>query len=183
MNKLRPTLWRTCRVLSNENRLKLLWRLMQEGEMSMGRLAQSVGLSDPSASVHLRALNSRGLIKAERRNLYVFYSAEANAEVEYAAELLEALRECHASAISYSQVMRFATAFTHPRRIDIVRALAKGEMQEIALSQKTQISPQSLYRHVKKLLDRGFVTKVGDVVGLKAQDTPMGKVLLDAALG
>ncbi len=182
MEKLRPTLWRTCRVLSNESRLKLLWRLMQEGEMSMTRLAQSVDLSAPSASKHLRALNSRGLIKAERRGLYLFYSAEANAGVDYASELLEALHECYLNAVSYSQIIRWATAFTHPRRIAIVRALNGTGMPTAALSIKTHISPESLFRHVKKLEKRGFVKKTGEIVCLVGHDMPFGQALLNAAL-
>lgn len=182
MKKLHPTLWRTCRVLSNENRLKLLWRLMQEGESSMGQLAKSVGMGEPSASMHLRALNSRGLIKAERRKLYVFYSVEANTEVEHASDLLEALRICHANGASYSQVVRNTTAFTHPRRISIVRVLSAGGMSTADLSMKTQISPQSLSRHLKKLVLREFVEKKGDLVCLKKQSHPLSKALLRAAL-
>lgn len=183
MSKLHPTVWRTCRVLSNESRLKLLWRLIQEGEMSMGCLGRSVGLSNPSASVHLRALNARGLLKVERRGLYAFYSLEANEDVHHANEILSALRNCYETAMSHSQVIQLTTAFTHPRRIAIVQALSNGGMDEVALSQKSQISPEALYRHLKKLVDRGFVVKVGDVVSLKEQDSVLGKTLLNAALG
>ena len=182
MNELRPTLWRTCRVLSDENRLRLLWRLMPGGEMSMTRLAESVGLSASSASKHLRALNSRGLIKAERRGLYLFYSAEANAGVDHAAELLEALRTCYSNAVSHSQIIRLATAFTHPRRIAIARALNGEGMPEAVLSVKTHISPESLFRHIKKLEKRGFIKKVGEIVYLVGHEMPFGQVLLDEAL-
>lgn len=183
MTKLHPTLWRTCRVLSNESRLKLLWRLLQEGEMSMGCLGQSVGLGNSSASVHLRALNGRGFLKVERRGLYVFYSVEANESVRHANEILEALRNCYENAVSYSQIMRLTTAFTHPRRIAIVQVLADGGMDEVALALQSQISPEALSRHLKKLEDRGFVVKVGDSVRLRDPDSLLGKTLLKAALG
>lgn len=182
MNKLRPTLWRTCRVLSNETRLKLLWRLMQEGEMSMGRLGASVGLSNSGASTHLRALGARGLLKAVRRGLYVFYSLEANNDVEHAAEIVDALRTCHDNAVSHSEVVKLATAFTHPRRIVIVRSLAEGRMDEGVLAHSTGISTQALYRHLKKLESRGFVARDGDHVTLLEQTSVLGEALLQAAL-
>ncbi len=182
MEKLRPTLWRTCRAISDESRLKLLWRLMQEGEMSMTQLAKSVGLSAPNASKHLRILNSRGLLKADRRGLYLFYSAEPNAGVDHAPELLEALCTCQANAVSYSEVIRLATAFTHLRRVAIVRALKNAAMPEAALSIATHISPESLYRHIRKLESRGFVKKEGERVWLEEQKKPLEKALLDAAL-
>jgi len=150
--------------------------------MSMTRLAQSVGLSASSASKHLRALNSRGLIKAERRGLYLFYSAEANTEVDCASELLEALRECYSNAVSHSQIIRWTTAFTHPRRIAIVRALNGAGLPAAALSIKTHISPESLFRHVRKLEKRGFVKKTGEIVCLIGHDMPFGQALLGAAL-
>ena len=183
MEKLRPSLWRTCRVLANESRLKLLWRLLQEGEMSMTQLAQSVGLSTSNASRHLRALGARGLIKAEQRGLFVFYSVEANVEVDHAPELLEALRACYLDAIPYHRIIRLATAFTHPRRITIVKALIGMEMTEAALSIKSRIPPQSLYRHVAKLERRGFVKKTKEIVCLiEEQEMPLERVLLGAAL-
>jgi DNA-binding transcriptional ArsR family regulator len=183
MEKLRPTLWRTCRVLSNETRLKLLWRLMQDGEMSMGRLGASLGLSGPSASVHLRALNARGLLKVERRGLYAFYSLGANNDVEHASELVAALHVCHGNAMSYSEVMRLTTAFTHPRRITIVQALSAGGLDEVCLARTTEISPQALCRHVKKLVDRGYVKENDEMVVLKEQHLTLGQTLLKAALG
>ena len=182
MKERKSALWRTCRVISNESRLKLLWRLIEVREMSMTRLAQSVGLGVANASKHLRLLQSHGLIGAEQRMRYLFYSAEANAGVDHASELLEALRACYSNAVSHSQIIRLATAFTHPRRIAIVRALNGAGMPEAALSIKTHISPESLFRHVKKLEKRGFVKKMGEIVCLVGHDMPFGQALLNAAL-
>ena len=55
-------------------------------------------------------------------------------------------------------------------------------MPEAALSIKTHISPEALYRHIRKLESRGFVKKEGERVWLVEQKGSLGKVLLDAAL-
>ena len=150
--------------------------------MPMGALAKSIGLREPNASSHLRALNARGLISAERRGVYVFYRAVPNPNVEQASVLLGKLKQCHENAEPFAKVVRLATAFTHPRRIDIVRTLAEADAGWAVLSVKTQISPQSLYRHVRKLTDRGFAESVDGLVRLTTPTHPLAVALLQAAL-
>lgn len=182
MKSLHPTVWRTCRVLANENRLKLLWRLFEYGEATMGQLANGTALSDPVASDYLRALNARGLIHSERRRNYVFYTPRSNPDVVHAASILDALKACYERVVPFDFVVYKATAFTHPRRIDIVRALQHGCVDESALSVRTQISPSALYRHVRKLVLREFLTKNGPVIELLDQKDRLSLALLSAAL-
>jgi DNA-binding transcriptional ArsR family regulator len=182
MEELSPTLWRTCRVLSNESRLRMLWRLFESGEMSMGQLARSCGLGESSASMHLRALNARGLISAERRKLYVFYASVANSKVRHATDLLDALKACHDKSDPIPWIINQTTAFTHLRRIEIVKALSHGNLGTVDLSLKTRISPLALYRHVRKLIARGYVENNQDELCLTVQSHPLGQALLSAAL-
>lgn len=183
MESLHPTVWRTCRVLSNTKRLQLLWKLLQVGESSVSQLGDAVGLSESAASTCLRALNTRGLILAERRKKYVFYRPEANPEVEHADRFLKMMRASFDGYMPLDLVAYHMTAFTHPRRMDIVRALNEGACDEIQLSIKTQISPQALYRHVRKLAARGYVEKGREVVSLLPQENPLARDLLAIVLG
>lgn len=182
MNSLHPTVWRTCRVIANETRLKLLWRLFQLEDSCMGQLARSVGVKEPAASSGLRALSARGLIGSERRGLYVFYKPEVNAEVEHAELVLTALRRCYDDIVPFKQVIHQATAFTHPRRIEIVRALEKGALDDLELSFKTQISIPALHRHLRKLRARGFIIKKNGKLTLQVPSDQLAAALLTAAL-
>ena len=182
MNTLHPTIWRTCRVLSNESRLKLLWQLFHLGKASVSELGNLVGLSEPVASSYLRALNARGLISPERQRTFVFYRLKANPEVAHAERMLLAMKTCWEGRVSFSDVTHQMTAFTHSRRIDIVRALSGGALEEAQLSVKTSISPQALYRHVEKLVSRGFVKKRGHVVQLLEPDAALSRALLEMVL-
>lgn len=74
------------------------------------------------------------------------------------------------------------TAFTHERRIRIVRALAGKPMGLYELRRSTGISLPSLLRHLRKLAARGFVSRgdQGYVVG--PPRSPLAKTLLNLAL-
>ncbi len=182
MDQLHPSLWRTCRVLANEKRLGLVWELFREGESSVTRLGDAVGMRNSMASAYLRAVNARGIILSRRENKYVFYRPEANPEVEGAVELLGGLRAAYEMFMPMSLVMKHLTAFTHERRIAAVQAVASGAMEESQLSVKTGISPQALYRHLKKLETRGYIQISKGMVLLSEQSHPLSSVLLTLAV-
>ena len=182
MADLHPSFWRTCRVLANENRLKLLWKLFQTGESSVIRLGESVGLSESVASTYLRALNSRGLIQPRRYKTTVLYRIEANPEVEGADKLLRALKNAYDNYAPVEMVFKSVTSFTHERRIKIVRVLSGGGMDQQQLSIHTGISPPALYRHIKKLKARGIVQKRDEIVYLLEPKDAFCKELLSLAV-
>lgn len=159
MHKLRPTLWRTCRVLANEQRLKLLYALFEKNNQCVFELANDIGISEAHASIHLRALNSRGLIQQVRRKMRLICSTEANTEVEAAQTLLAALRTCHQNKVPIRQLQKQATSFTHPRRIEIIQTIQTAGTTKQALCDQTHISASALDRHLNKLELRGFVKK------------------------
>lgn len=62
----------TLRLLGNEKRLLVLCRLAIAGEMSVGELADAVGLSQSALSQHLGRLRADGLV-APRREAQVLH--------------------------------------------------------------------------------------------------------------
>lgn len=80
---------RLLRLLANERRLALLCHLIDEGEATVGRLAEAVGLSQPALSQHLAKLREDGLVVARREATSLHYRL-ADARV---ARLLVTLRD------------------------------------------------------------------------------------------
>ena len=181
MKALNPTLWRTCRAVSIPTRLNLLRALFRFHESSVATLARETRISEPMASIQLRALNSRGLISARPSGKWVFYSDNSNLAIESSAMILEALRECCAVEMKNTELIEMATAFTHQRRIAIVKSLDSGSKPLGQLSIATQIPPPSLYRHLAKLENRKVVLSEGDLYCLALPENPLGKTLLEIA--
>jgi len=179
--KLRPTLWRTCRAIACETRVKLLWLIFQGEELSVQELAEMAEISLSNASNQLRRLSSRGLISFRREKMRVIYRAEANESLDAAPMLLDALRACNERNTSFKTVMQMATAFTHERRIEIVNALQGRRKPFHELTEKTGISPSALSRHLDKLERRGFVKYRDGCYLLSTPGNPLGRTLLRLA--
>jgi len=64
---------RMMKLLSNERRLLLLCHLATAGEMTVGALAASVGLSQSAASQHLALMREDGLIAFRRDGQTLHY--------------------------------------------------------------------------------------------------------------
>lgn len=80
---------RLLRAMANESRLSILCRLGR-GEMSVGALAEAVGLSPSALSQHLAKLRAEGLVRTRRSAQTVFYglaSREAAMVITTLAEL------------------------------------------------------------------------------------------------
>ena len=86
---------RLLRLLGNEHRLLLLCHLVAEGEMTVGALAEAVGLSQPALSQHLARLREDGLVGTRRAAQAVFYRLAD----PKAAHLLGVLRDLYCPAI------------------------------------------------------------------------------------
>lgn len=182
MNQLRPSLWRTCRVLACDTRLKMLRLLFEQGELYVSKLADLTGISAHNASTQLRALNSRGLISPRREGMKVFYRAEPNESVAQAVTLLEALRTAFAKKMTTRTVFHVCTAFTHPRRIEVIRALSRTPQQTFGeLLETTGMSTSALWIHLEKLSARGFVKKREGFYGLVQLKDPLRRALLQTA--
>jgi len=181
--KLPPSLWRSCRVIACETRLQLLWHIFEGGELSVNSARFLTGISQPSASAQLRALGERGLIISRRENMRVIYRAEANSALAFAPELLEMLRNCFEQAVPFKTIIRQATAFTHERRIEIVRALNGKLLSFAELLEVTGMSSTALSRHLNKLERRSFVKRTKGSYCLVTPGNVLGRTLMKCALG
>ncbi|OAQ21648.1 ArsR/SmtB family transcription factor [Thermosulfurimonas dismutans] len=61
------------KTLGDENRLKILYELQKEKELSVGELVERLEISQPLASHHLRELKMSGLVTTRKKGPYVFY--------------------------------------------------------------------------------------------------------------
>ena len=61
------------RLLANEKRLLLLCRLVVEGEVGVGALAEALDLSQPALSQHLALLREHGVVATRREAQAIFY--------------------------------------------------------------------------------------------------------------
>ena len=61
------------KLLANEQRLHILCQLIENGEMSVNRLAERVGLSQSALSQHLARLRDDGLVAARREAQTIHY--------------------------------------------------------------------------------------------------------------
>ena len=159
--KLRPTLWRTCRVLASRRRLAVFWFLIGNPGATVSTVASHLRLPLSEASRSLRLLQSRSLVLAGRAGRYVTYRIFPVSAENTNTTLIIALkkvfdRQSRVSAID--TIFQAATAFTHPRRIDIVRALKSGARNFAQIRTATGISSWAVARHLKKLKDRQYVT-------------------------
>lgn len=82
---------RLMKLLSNERRLLVLCKLSGAGEMTVGALANAVGLSQSALSQHLALMRAESLVRFRREGQTLHYAiADANAE-----RLLSTLREIY----------------------------------------------------------------------------------------
>jgi len=84
---------RMLKLLANENRLLILCRLVATKEMSVGELAEAVGLSQSALSQHLAKMREEGLVSTRRNGQTIHYQiADPNA-----ARLLMLLKTIYCS--------------------------------------------------------------------------------------
>jgi len=156
--KLQPTLWRTCRALANRTRLRLLAIVIANPDSPVSAIAEIAKIQTTLASRYLRALNARGMVHARRRGAWVFYSARPDLSLPDSAALLSVFsRTLTVEPETVDHTFRLLTAFTHPRRVAIVRELRSGELRQCELRNRLGLSQAAVERHLRKLRTRGFV--------------------------
>jgi DNA-binding transcriptional ArsR family regulator len=153
-----PTLWRTCRVLANDTRLRLFAQLVRKQSQSVSELAAQCSLALPVASQSLRALEARGLLRVNRIRRRVEYHIPTRAEAGSLADLTAALQTAlRREPLPTRAITKLATAFTHPTRIQIHRMLQSGPRTETQIQAAIRLSSLALWRHLRKLMAREFV--------------------------
>lgn len=169
---VKPSLWRTCRVLANRTRLQILTHLFQQSPQTVSAVALSLDLPLSVASQSLRAMEARGLLAAHRMGRHVHYRINEPL-LPQPRELVTALESIlKPQDTSLESIFHQATAFTHPRRIEIFRCLKHKSRTLSQLHAATHISTPALSRHLEKLELRHFV--VCSREGIYAATVPAG---------
>lgn len=190
--KLKPTYWRTCRALANEDRLRLFKAVVEnEGRFSVRQYARLLGLQDDVASVYLRQMNARGLLGVRREHIKVFYNLNRDRSLPQAAELQKALATYMRSDLPEGwedALVRIFKGFTHFNRLAIILRLAKGEATLSELERAAGTIVKSTYHHLRFLYAAGVVDayrvgRGGSLYFLKQPTHPVTKVLLRQVLG
>jgi DNA-binding transcriptional ArsR family regulator len=66
------------KALADERRMQII-HLLLEGDLCVGALAQSLGISKPAVSQHLKVLRNAGLVWGEKRGYWTHYAVNADA--------------------------------------------------------------------------------------------------------
>ncbi len=66
-------------VLADETRLAILKQLRAQGEVCACDFQACCHVAQPTVSHHLKVLRQAGLVRAERRGLWVYYTLNADA--------------------------------------------------------------------------------------------------------
>lgn len=181
---LQPTLWRTCRVLANRVRLRILHDLLDHPHQPVSVIARRTQVPPTVATQYLRALNARGLLEARRQGKWVYYRPAADKSVAGASALLKALQQTFDTQKEpIEMIFHHVTGFTHPRRLQIVQAIQADALSLEELRVRIAISRSALRRHLRKLVDRGYVVADEGRYRCIRPKGQLAKVLLQLALG
>ena len=185
MAKLYPTLWRTCRILSGKTRLQLFRRVVATPDQSVTALATQLKISVPRASQELRRLQSRGLLKAVRRNQNVLYRPVADALVSTAPPLLVAMQNTFQRypESQDDEVVRITTGLSHTRRLVLMRLLLVSPMDEQTLEDLSGIKRDALLRHLHLLENGGLAGHRGERWEVADSPHPLAQCLLTLLVG
>ena len=81
------------RVLAESVRLRILQALESAGEMSIGDLAESLGLSQPNVSKHVKILIESGMVERRQEGNTVFCSIYDDSVFELCDVVCTSLRD------------------------------------------------------------------------------------------
>ena len=179
MRELNPTLWRTCRVLSGQTRVKLLRVLHDHPGQNVTALAHAVGIGVSAASQDLRRLQSRGLLKPDRQAAFLLYRLEPDPQVPTAAPLLKALHAALSSrpAAQDADMIPIATGLAHPRRIQILRLLLKSPLSTRKLRLASGIPGCPLRHHLALLQAGAWIHGNRNELTCRPPDHPLARIL------
>ncbi|MCX6997901.1 MAG: helix-turn-helix domain-containing protein [Kiritimatiellaeota bacterium] len=175
---LQPTLWRTCRVLANRTRLEMYRLLLRQPGQTVTAVAQQLHQPLSLTSEYLRALEARGLLTVRRVGRRVVYGPRSTSSPKWTSDFAAALRATFRQAPRpLDTIYRLTTAFTHPRRVELFRALQQGPRTPAQLRAGTRISVWALRRQLKKLETRGFVTQRNGMFAVMPRQDSLGRAL------
>lgn len=71
------------KILSDINRVKILGLLMENKELCVCELCDTLQLSQPLVSRHLKQMRQAGLISSKQKGKWMIYSLENNQDLEF----------------------------------------------------------------------------------------------------
>jgi ArsR family transcriptional regulator, arsenate/arsenite/antimonite-responsive transcriptional repressor len=74
-------------VLADEARLRILWLLLNSGELCVCDIMSILGFGQSKASRHLRILLGAGLVMDRRQGLWVYYSISRSDDPKIGSQL------------------------------------------------------------------------------------------------
>jgi DNA-binding transcriptional ArsR family regulator len=157
--------------------LRIFGLLLREPDLTVSAVAAKLRQPLPVASQYLRALEARGFLSARRAGRRVEYRAGSVDTGRPVGRLVRALQLSFRREKAAADIFKLATAFTHPRRIAIFRALLKRPLSAEQIRRTTGVASPALLRHLRKLESRGFVKRRGDVYALVRRPDPFGREL------
>jgi DNA-binding transcriptional ArsR family regulator len=170
-------------VIANRTRLEMLRLLLHEPGQTVSTVASRLERPLSLTSLFLRALESRGLITAKRKGRWVEYHPVSLTDSSPAMGLAAALAATFRGDPHPTEtIFRLATAFTHPRRIEIFRTLRAGSLTVNDLRVRTRIPGWALRRHLNKLETRGFVRQKSRRYSAELRQDALGCELARLAL-
>lgn len=176
-------IWKVCRVLANETRLQILKRLFEGESLCVTGIAEFEGITTVVASRHLRLLHESSLLSQKTEGKWTFYKVKSDPEFTITQKMYSPLRNQLAGGKGQiPKVIKSVTAFTHPRRIEIVKQLGAEPLAFDELKDRCSISSRAMTRHLNKLISRGFVENDSNMYKLLFGKTELEKVLLDMCL-
>ena len=167
-----------CRTVACHTRLKILDFLASHREVSPTDLARRLDIPLPKLSEHLRRLSASGLIQRRHSGVRCYCVAkspygETTLSGKLSRWLFRVFRDpsSDSSAVSgkgrvnsrsvestHQLIFNAATAFTHLRRVQILRHLeTRGESDSETMTAQLKMSPSALSRHCAKLARRGVL--------------------------
>ena len=166
------------RALANHNRIRILRLLCVLGERDVSTIARATGLALPLASDHLRILTAAGLTWRRRSGRRVYYRpAEQPRNAVVAAvwtglgrafssvrraepETVARAGQAHSRTRSDRALFACFTAFTHPRRLQILWYMSDRRTAALEdLGTQLSMSPRACLRHIDKLERRGLLRR------------------------
>ena len=140
-------------------------------------------LSLPTASQYLRALEARGLLSCRRVGRRVEYRLADGRNEGGANQIVAALRcVLGRSGDRVERLFKLATAFTHPRRVEIFRAISGGANSFETIQAATRIPGPALQRQLDKLGSRGFIASRRGRYAARTPANPFALALVRLAI-
>jgi DNA-binding transcriptional ArsR family regulator len=171
---------RLFRALANQERLRILRVLTVLGETRVYELTRGLARTQGRVSTHLGVLATSGLVWWRRSGRATYYRLAEDPSYPVTREAIAFVRGAfgglpegdirsvasydrnESEAASDAALLGFFRAFTHPRRLQILRYLSSsGPATVECLTASLSMSPQACSRHLANLQERNVISSAG----------------------